>query len=186
MGEGAPHSNITGRTLLSYFNGSGGKSRIGCKMATRVIHSWAVLDYVNSFDEYDAIFPPKPVPTIKRTMTLSEAKVGDVTWFEGDPNVARRNVNWIGENVIKLGNDRYYGFGTDHTIHSREGWIDELWQATKHWLNDPNIPRSAVRESSNSEATNRTIEFIDVADVGMRVFDHRIRAKAAKRSGNAR
>ncbi|MCY9761064.1 protein-glutamine gamma-glutamyltransferase [Paenibacillus alvei] len=59
---------------------------------------------------------------------LAEAYVGDILYFK-NPDYNPRTPEWQGENVVKLGNDLYYGHGIG--ITSSQGMITALNKARK-------------------------------------------------------
>jgi hypothetical protein len=127
------------------------------------------LDTIGDRD-FDALGYRSQTYPIKRKqpITTSQMKLGDWTYFKNyDDYLQVAGGAWQGENVIKVGNDQYWGHGGG--VRARVSWY------------------SLLRNNYNKESGgNRTYpipgftghaDFVDVAAVGTSTFDLRKKRK---------
>ncbi|EPY04504.1 transglutaminase [Paenibacillus alvei TS-15] len=115
---------------------NGGQYAFECATAIIIVLYKAIIDTLGEsvFDRYfqDLLLWDWNYDRNLRLVSnsnLAEAFLGDILYFR-NPDYNPRTPEWQGENVVKLGNDLYYGHGIG--ITSSQGMITALNGARKH------------------------------------------------------
>ncbi len=159
-------SQGTGSAQVNQFFSGSTDVQSDCTGAGYLVQAKGLLDTISASD-FDALrYRYNTFPRVGRDSTLSQLKLGDWTYFKNYDDYPAGHA-WQGENVIKVGNDQYWGFPKG-TL-SQSAWY------------------SALRDAYNAEmGKNRTdpipgfngnASFSDVAKVGMATFDLRKQKK---------
>jgi protein-glutamine gamma-glutamyltransferase len=97
---------------------NGKKYAFECAVAIVIIMYKAVLDTLGK-EQFNILFPnlllfswhyDSDLGLTQRSVSSAYASPGDVLYFK-NPDVNPDKMEWQGENVIKMGNDLYYGHG---------------------------------------------------------------------------
>lgn len=157
--------NLTEAEVRSFF--AGNKRTVDCLGAVRIVMSKGLIDNLKA-GEFDKIFKTTngtPIKTLNAT-SLADVRLGEWTYFENDSAYLKRHPGggYQGENVIKTGDDSYWGFPAGNK--SAKDWEKRLLEAFNEGL-----PKSA--RISKVPGFNHKKMSLDATAVGERVFDHR-------------
>ncbi|ANE47718.1 hypothetical protein SY83_17130 [Paenibacillus swuensis] len=109
----------------------GPKYAFECAVAVVILMYKAVLDTIGE-ESFNTLFPDlelyswnndRDLGLTNRVIDSGYALPGDILYFK-NPDVNRDKLEWQGENVIKMGNDLYYGHGLG--IKNAAGMIKAL------------------------------------------------------------
>jgi RHS repeat-associated protein len=142
-----------------------------CTGAAYLVEAKGLLDTVGAAD-FDRLsddgqgYRYNTFPRVARDSALSQLKSGDWTYFRNYDDYPTGHA-WQGENVIKVGDDQYWGFPKGAL--SLSAWYSALRNAY-----NAEMGRS---RTDPIPGFNRNASFIDVAKVAMGTFDVRKQKK---------
>ncbi len=172
---GSTGGGLTETSIPSFFGGRAPYAP-DCGWAIKILFAKATLDTLNR-GEYDALFATSAPPT-KTTSVGSAAQIN-----VGDRTIIKNNIfygggPWKAENVVKTGIDSYWGFPAKKS-KSELNWKTDLLTALvdadgtngSRMKANPNGLPWTISDIPGLDPS--FVQFIDVATVGQRVFDHR-------------
>lgn len=149
--------------------------QIDCIRAVNLIYAKAVLETVGN-KTFDAVGFTQNIPsdepeTLKK-QSMSNMRPGDRGWIRNFSDYVDKYPNgaWQAENVIKIDNDLYWGFG-DAPPKSETGWKNRLREIYNQEL------RPEERRNEQVPGFDGDIVFVDVAQIAEVVFSYRITKK---------
>jgi hypothetical protein len=167
---GAPITPYTGRSATEAVNRFFGATAFGqadCTAAAYLVMAKGLIDVLKT-GEFDRLkYTYTTFPRTSRTLTkIDQMKLGDWGYIENYADYVRNGVEigpYRGENVIKVGEGDYWGFGGGTQTYN--GWEAIL-------RNDYNQRTGSSRTDALPGFKNFAV-FIHVSHVGMDVFDLR-------------
>jgi len=141
----------------------GNQGSIDCAGAVYVLLAKGLIDTISE-EDYNHF---KSLYLDRRAIPLANARIGDIIRFENDKRYNKRGL-WGGENTIKIASDKYWGFvgSGKHRRYTEQEWKDEL--ARQYNKGRPKDEKIETVPGYDGGAT-----FINVAKVGMTIFDYR-------------
>jgi Protein-glutamine gamma-glutamyltransferase len=145
-----------------------------CNFAIQTIYTKSILDMVGdkTFNDLGYQIGQTPIQT-QRVKNINEVKNGDWIAFDNYPDYTSRMKKlgqegaWQAENVIKIGNDRYWGHGAnDIDGKSEVEWKTELKNAYNMQF--------GTTKKSPLPGFNGNVSFIDVSKVATDLFNLRV------------
>ena len=118
--------------------------------------------------EFDALYTSGSVPMKDHEVPISEMKLGDWGYLKNAPDYLdwHPDGGYQGENIIKVGDDSYFGFPTGP--RSLAKWTSDLITAF-----NTGLPLVIERIDTIPGWQSEDNKFLDVATIAMNVFDHR-------------
>jgi hypothetical protein len=116
----------SGSAEVNKFFGGNSVPQCDCTAAAYIVLAKGLLDTIGDRD-FDALGYRSQTYPIKRKqpITTSQMKLGDWTYFKNyDDYLQVAGGAWQGENVIKVGNDQYWGHGGG--VRARVSWYSLL------------------------------------------------------------
>ena len=106
-------------------------------------------------------------PVAERRGTAAQMLLGDASFIANYPDYLSKHPGggFQGENIVKVGAGRYWGYGTDVPVRSISQWETELRRAYNSGL--------GVARTDALPGFTGNILFFDTAQVGMNIFDLR-------------
>jgi hypothetical protein len=168
VGFGAPNVQGagSGAASVNFFFGNNSQAQIECYTAAQVIEAKGLLDTIGSDDFNGLGYSYYNIPIKQRTVgSIGDLQNGDWTYFADFDDYETRDQggSWSGENVIKLGNDSFWGFGLGQGDHSY--FYDQI-------LENYNID-THQNVSHSIPGFNGEEKFIDVAVMAAHLFELR-------------
>ena len=155
--------------IMKYWGvNTGGNAQItDCLGAGRIIMARALIDVITAKD-FDALYTAGSVPMKDHNVPISQMKRGDWGCLLNDERYKDRPVDlgYRGENIIKVGDDNYFGFPTGP--QSLAAWTQTLITEFNNNLQPGETKISTIPGWCPDENV-----FLDVATIAMKVFDHR-------------
>jgi hypothetical protein len=177
-GFGPLSVTITGRTPsddLNQFFGKEGRLSCDCLNAANSVLQKGLLDMIGS-NLYDKLDQSYTAMFSSRKGLISSMQNGDLGWF---PNYADylskvqrfKSQGFQAENVVKIGQDQFWGFTGVNEVHNQKDWEDELREA----YNAPDGQRAGKQRHGRIPGFLRpiTIDFLNVANISSQLFDIR-------------
>lgn len=162
-------------SAINLYFGKQPYGQIDCIRAVNLIYAKAVLDIVGS-TAFDAVGFTQNIPSdesesLKR-QSMSSMSNGDRGWIRNYSDYLDKNPTgaWQAENVIKIDNDLYWGFG-DPPPKSETGWKNKLREIYNSGL------KPEERRTDPVPGFDGDIVFIDVAYVAEVIFSYHITEK---------
>lgn len=130
----------------------------------------SLIDNLKSY-EFDELGIGTRLPFRLRNATPGQMLLGDASYVKNYDDYLRIHPGgaWQGENIIKVGPGRFWGFLFGERVRSIRGWEDQLRSAYNRGLATPRTDRLPGFTGLTS--------FLDVAGISMEVFDLRNRKK---------
>ena len=153
-------------SVNSYFDSVKDKAA-DCDYAVRLVFAKAVLDIVGA-SAFNGLSLGTNIPQVKNPVkkSVSQMKIGDRGWIQNyiDYTAKIPGGAYQAENVIKVGNDLYWGFVGENVILSEAEWKAELRKEFNKYVQP--------QEQRTAEVPGFTgfFDFIDVAAVAWGVF----------------
>ncbi len=165
--------NLDYDAIMKYWGiGTGGvpPEKVECEGACKIIMVRALIDVIGK-GTFNALYTSSTVPMRAHDVPISQMSKGDWGWLLNDPRYQDRPVDYgfAGENIIKLGNDSYFGFPVGP--QSEAAWTQTLIDAFNEDLQPGETKITALPPGSGWQSDHNT--FLDVAEIAMNVFDNR-------------
>ncbi len=139
-----------------------------CLGAGYLVYSKGLLEVLRS-GEFDALYTSDTIPDTFTGADLGAMKVGDWSYIQNDPRYLDPDKHpdggYQGENIIKVGDDQYWGFPLG--VQNYSEWEQKLIDVYNSGL-DPADQISSI-PGFDSTAT----QFLDVAKIAQDLFRHR-------------
>jgi hypothetical protein len=163
---------------------TGGNRSIDCLGMARIIMAKGLITALHAGEFNKLGWTASTMPLDDRTVGLSSTKPGDWVYFQNDLRYLQWHGNpdegYQGENVIKVGTDRYWGWPISVSLGAlpygnranprrpaNSCWTQILFDA----YNSPPVPPNQYTRTIPGYTGTAT--FFDVAVVGMDIFDLR-------------
>jgi Protein-glutamine gamma-glutamyltransferase len=153
--------------VINNFFGKDSGGKIECLQAVKLIYAKAVLDVVGA-EAFDGVgYNEDALPEISlKKQQISRLLLGDRAWIRNHKDYIDKFPGgaWQAENVIKVGNDKFWGFGVDSPIKSEKSWEDQLKNAY-----NKNLTKDKQR-FDKVLGFDGEIKFLDIAKIARTIF----------------
>lgn len=170
--------NVSSSGMASSINAFFSRNSFGsidCIRAVKLIYAKAVLDVVGK-TAFDAVGFTEDIPSDSpdelKKQPMSNMLLGDRGWIRNFDDYLGKYPGgaWQAENVIKIKNDLYWGFG-DPPPKSEVGWKNRLREIYNQGLNPEE------RRNEQVPGFDGEIVFVDVAYIAEVIFSYNITIK---------
>ena len=138
-----------------------------CNKAVKLVLAKGLIDVLKR-DEFDELgYTYLRMPSADKDGEPEQMLLGDTGFINNYADYLERHPggDWQGENIVKVGPGRYWGFGAENRIKSIAGWETELRARYNQGLTTPRTDRIP--------GFTKKILFLNPARIGMQVFDLR-------------
>lgn len=122
----------------------------------------------------------KTIIDFRTVEKIGDTRNGDWIRFDNFPDYiekAGKYATWQAENVVKIGDDKYWGHGAgDKNGLSEKQWLEAL---RENYIRDTNTSADQVKDLPPGYAKNE-VWFVDVAKVASDLFNYRASQTATR------
>lgn len=154
--------------VLKFFAGGATNEKTECFWAYRLVFTKGLIDNLKS-GEFDSLhYSPGSIPISERTGKIGTMTLGDRGYIKNYADYLAKHPGggYQGENIIMVGNDRYWGFPADSKSYAD-------WESTLRNAYNTGLPAAQQRSDALPGFLQNEIEFLNVPQIGMDVFDLR-------------
>ncbi len=163
-------SDSIGPSATATVNTFFGSTRVGtadCTDAFLLVYSKGLIDVLKSNEFDDLGLTYRSIPLVEKRGTPGQMLLGDGGFVANYTDYLRLHPGggYQGENIIKVGSGRFWGFGTEIPVRSIRQWEEELRRAYNEGL--------SVGRTDPLPGFTGNILFFNTSKLGMNIFDLR-------------